>query len=100
MERGELAGMYILQKQINESNWRNLFYNYPIKDGRLVNDQTFAIRLKSFLKDITPCDPYSEEELEYLRMVVDRLLEYQVITIAKDSDEERYLKNNGILINN
>lgn len=69
--------------------------NNPIKDNRIVCDQTFAARLKSFLEDVEVCDCPGEEEKEYLQSVAVELLKYQVET-ASDEDEINYLKNIGL----
>jgi hypothetical protein len=66
----------------------------PIKNCRIVNDKTFALRLKNFISDIRCNDFASEEEKEYLIMVADKLLLYQIET-AKEQEEINYLKNNG-----
>jgi hypothetical protein len=61
-----------------------------IKDNRIVSDRTFATRFVNFLKEIQVNDPISEEELEYLRMVADKLLIHQVNTCV-EQDELKYL---------
>lgn len=63
----------------------------PIIDNRIVNDTTFALRLKNFIEKVNVCDQPSEEEKGYILMVAKRLLKYQVET-ATDSDEIDYLK--------
>ena len=68
----------------------------PIKDNRIVNDTTFAIRLKNFMDGVNCCDCAGEEEKEYFQMVADRLVKYQVKT-AREESEINYLKNNGLL---
>lgn len=68
----------------------------PFQDNRIVNDMTFALRFKSFLKGIQVCDAASEEELDYMNHVADKLLDYQVNTVDENSDEYRYFKNNGV----
>ena len=68
----------------------------PIKDNRIVNDTTFAIRLKNFMDGVTCCDCAGEEEKEYFQMVAERLVKYQVDT-ATDESEIKYLKNNNLL---
>ena len=67
----------------------------PIKDNRIVNDTTFAIRLKSFIDKVDVCDCASEEEKEYLRRVAVKLIKYQVET-STDEDEVNYLKRLGL----
>ena len=63
----------------------------PIKDNRIVNDMTFAIRLYDFIKQVNVCDMASEEEQEYLMRVAKRLFEYQKQT-ATQQGEIHYLK--------
>jgi hypothetical protein len=63
----------------------------PIKDNRIVSDETFAVRFKNFIKDVQVNDPASEEEKEYLLNVANRLLKYQIET-ATDESEISYLK--------
>ena len=64
----------------------------PIKENRIVNDITFAIRLRDFIKRTNVCDAMSEEEKEYLLRVAQQLLDYQIET-ATDESELKYLKN-------
>lgn len=103
-EKEQYAGMYVLQQK-GQKGWEDIYAHprvdevleeykstiAPIKDGRLVSDQTFAIRLKTFLDSIKPYYQCSGEELEYLKEVADKLLDYQIITVDKGSDEEQYL---------
>ena len=70
--------------------------NNPIKNNRIVSSKTFAIRLKNFIKDVKINDPASEEEKDYLLMVADQLLNYQILT-ATDEEELNYLKRLGLL---
>lgn len=72
----------------------------PFKEKRIVNDITFALRFKHFLENIKVCDAASDEELDYLKCVADKLLDYQVSTAEKNSDEYRYFINNGLIIEN
>ena len=67
----------------------------PIKDNRIVNDTTFALRLKNFIENVTVCDQPSEEEKDYLLMVARQLLKYQVET-STDEEEVNYLKRLGL----
>ena len=67
----------------------------PIKDNRIVNDTTFAIRLKSFIDKVDVCDCMGEEEKEYLQRVAVKLIKYQVET-ATDEEEVSYLKRLGM----
>lgn len=55
-------------------------FENPIIDNRIINDDTFAVRLNSFLKNIKVNDMGSEEELEYFQRVVKKLLHYQILT--------------------
>lgn len=52
-------------------------------------DKTFAVRLHSFVKDITVCDAMSEEEKDYLLYVSKELLKYQLDNM-KESDKWYY----------
>jgi hypothetical protein len=61
-----------------------------IKDNRIVNDTTFATRLKSFLKNIKVNDAMGEKGLEYLQRVADGLVLHQANT-ATDKGEKEYL---------
>lgn len=102
---------YALQERVKKGVWKDLahFTNKeeaikeylsrinPIKDNRIVSDVTFAVRFKHFLDKIQPHDPWSEEELDYLKMVADRLLDYQKLTVESASYEEKYLKDIKIL---
>ena len=63
----------------------------PIKDNRIVNSKTFAIRLRDFISNVEVNDPCSEEEKEYLLHVAEDLLYYQIKT-ATDEEEINYLK--------
>lgn len=67
----------------------------PIKDNRIVNDITFAIRLKQFMDGVDCCDCAGEEEKEYFQMVAERLVKYQTET-ATDEEEVNYLKRLGL----
>lgn len=67
----------------------------PIKDNRIVNDTTFAIRLKAFVEDVQVCDCAGEEEKEYFQMIAVRLIKYQIET-ATDESEINYLKRLGL----
>ena len=68
----------------------------PIKDNRIVNDTTFALRLKNFIENVTVCDQPSEEEKDYLLMVAYKLITYQAET-AVDSNELAYLIMNKVI---
>ena len=67
----------------------------PIKENRVVNDTTFALRLKNFIENVTVCDQPSEEEKEYLQRVAVKLIKYQVET-STDEEEVSYLKRLGL----
>lgn len=69
--------------------------NNPIKDNRIVCDQTFASRFKAFIDNVDVCDLPGEEEKEYLQSVANELIKYQVET-ATDDEEIKYLKNIGL----
>ena len=56
----------------------------PIKENRIVNDKTFARRLKSHLEGMKCSCAMGEEEVEYLQKVADKLLQYQIDTCPKD----------------
>ena len=64
----------------------------PIKDNRIVNDKTFAIRFRDFIRAVRVNDMMSDEEQQYLLMVADKLLKYQVET-ASSKEEINYLNN-------
>lgn len=64
----------------------------PIKENRIVNDKTFAIRFRDFVKRTNCNDAMSEEEKEYLITVAEKLLKYQVQT-ATSEEELNYLNN-------
>lgn len=68
----------------------------PIKDNRIVNDTTFALRFKNFIQNVNVCDQPSEEEKDYLLMVADSLLRFQIET-ATDSKELAYLVMNRLI---
>lgn len=67
----------------------------PIIDNRIVNDTTFAVRLKLFVDSVTVCDCASEEEKEYLQRVAVKLIKYQIET-STDEEEVNYLKRLGL----
>lgn len=67
----------------------------PIIDNRIVNDTTFAVRLKSFIDRVDVCDCMGEEEKEYIQRVAVKLIKYQVET-AETQDEINYLKRIGL----
>lgn len=67
----------------------------PIIDNRIVNDTTFALRLKNFILNVEACDYPGEEEKDYLLIVAGKLLKYQVETSTKE-EEVDYLKRLGL----
>lgn len=70
-------------------------FENPIIDNRIVNDHTFALRLKNFISKVEVNDLPSEEEKNYLLYVADKLIRYQKITVMTKSEKE-YLKQNNI----
>ena len=69
----------------------------PIKSNRIVSDKTFAVRFRSFLKELKPLDPASEEELVYLTHVAEKLLSWQTKTVRRLSSEAEYLQRLGLM---
>lgn len=72
----------------------------PIKNNRIVEDKTFALRMLSFFLEL-PCqgDAASEEEKESMISYSSKLLKYQMKT-AEDIEEINYLERcgaNGLL---
>ena len=70
-------------------------FENPIIDNRIVNDYTFALRLKNFISKVEVNDLLNEEEKEYLLHVADKLLRYQKLSVMTKSEKE-YLKQNNI----
>lgn len=70
-------------------------FENPIIDNRIVNDYTFALRLKNFISKVEVNDLPGEEEKEYLLYVADKLIRYQKLTVMTKSEKE-YLKQNNI----
>lgn len=68
----------------------------PIKDNRIVSNETFAVRFRNFIKDVQVNDPASDDEKEYLLNVANQLLKYQIQT-ATDKSEVDYLKRLNLL---
>lgn len=84
-------------KVLINKDWLSVWnFANPIKNNRIVSDKTFAIRLKNFIKDVKVCDPCSEDEQEYLLNVADRLIKYQIETVAEQSEID-YLKRINLL---
>ena len=87
--------VYILDEQLH--HWS---YGNPIKDNRIVDSYTFAVRFKQFLdwipENFYMSGPHILEEYEYMKYVADSLLKYQIQTVTKDS-EINYLKQLNLL---
>ena len=86
---------YILDEQLY--HWS---YGNPIKDNRIVDSVTFAVRFKQFLdwipKEFYMSGPHILEEYEYMKYMSDHLLKYQIQTV-KDESETNYLKRLNLL---
>ena len=86
---------YILDEQLHHWSYAN-----PIKDNRIVDSYTFAVRFKQFLdwipKEFYMSGPHILEEYEYMQAVSDQLLKYQIQT-AIDKSEIDYLKRLNLL---
>ena len=86
---------YILDEQLHHWSYAN-----PIKDNRIVDSYTFAVRFKQFLdwipKEFYMSGPHILEEYEYMQAISDSLLKYQIQTVTKDS-EINYLKRLNLL---
>ena len=84
-------------KVLINKDWLSIWnFVSPIKDNRIVSNETFAIRFRNFIKDVHVNDPASEEEKEYLLNVANNLLNYQIQT-ATDEKEISYLKRLKLL---
>ena len=72
----------------------------PIKNNRIVDSYTFAVRFKQFLdwipKEFYMSGPHILEEYEYMLDIADSLLKYQIQT-ATDESEINYLKRLNLL---
>ena len=81
---------YILDEQLYHWSYAN-----PIKDNRIVDSYTFAVRFKQFLdwipKEFYMSGPHILEEYEYMLNIADRLLKYQIQTVESEG-ELNYLK--------
>lgn len=86
----ELYNTVYKNKECNECYQHYLTLINPIKDNRIINDQTFATRLLSFLDRTDVVYQSSHEEKEYLMQVAKNLLEYQKRT-ANTKEEKDYL---------
>ena len=86
---------YILDEQLY--HWS---YGNPIVDNRIVDSKTFAVRFKQFLewipKEFYMSGPHILEEYEYMQIIADDLLKYQIQT-ATDEEEINYLKRLELL---
>lgn len=86
---------YILDEQLYHWSYAN-----PIKDNRIVDSFTFAVRFKQFLdwipENFYMSGPHILEEYEYMKYVADSLLKYQIQTVTEDS-EINYLKRLNLL---
>ena len=86
---------YILDEQLHHWSYAN-----PIKDNRIVDSKTFAIRFKQFLdwipKEFYMSGPHILEEYEYMQIIADHLLKYQIQT-ATSEEERNYLKGLKLL---
>ena len=86
---------YILDEQLH--HWS---YGNPIVDNRIVDSKTFAVRFKQFLEWIPQSwvwsQPHYEEEYEYMQIIANHLLKYQIQT-ATDEEEINYLKRLELL---
>lgn len=86
----ELYSTVYKNKECSECYQQYLTLINPIKDNRIINDQTFATRLLSFLDRTDVVYQSSHEEKEYLMQVAKNLLEYQKRT-ANTKEEKDYL---------
>lgn len=86
---------YILNEQLH--HWQ---FDNPIKENRIVNDYTFAVRFKQFLDWIPQnwwmSQPHYYEEFEYMKGIAESLLKYQSQTVC-DENEIEYLKRLDLL---
>ena len=81
---------YILDEQLLHWSYAN-----PIKNNRIIDSKTFAVRFKQFLdwipENFYMSGPHILEEYEYMQIVSDQLLKYQIQT-ATSNEEIDYLK--------
>lgn len=72
----------------------------PIRNNRIVNDITFAVRLNQFLKWIPKnwwmSQPHYYEEYEYIKYVAEELLRHQIKTVENEH-ELNYFKNLNLI---
>ena len=85
-----------LHIKVTDYLYKVTLYEVPIL---AVNDKTFAIRLREFIKSTQVNDAASDEEKHYLLTVAQALIDYQIKT-ATDGCELKYLKNIKDLIYN
>ena len=69
----------------------------PIINNRIVNDKTFAIRLRNFVEKYNAEEGLDEYEKEYLLKVANKLIDYQVETVTS-KEETEYLTISNIPI--
>lgn len=69
----------------------------PIINNRIVNDKTFAIRLRNFVEKYDAEEGLDEFEKEYLLKVANKLIDYQVETVTS-KEETEYLTISNIPI--
>jgi len=83
------------KEYIPDDELQSWSYGNPIKDNRIVGSKTFAVRFKHFLdwipKEFYMFGPHILEEYEYMQIVANDLLKYQIQT-ATDEEEINYLK--------
>lgn len=77
-------------------NRPNPLMENPIKEDRIVNDTTFAIRFKNFINQVDVCDLPGEEEKDYLLCVANKLIDWQRLTVM-DKSEKEYLKRLNLI---
>ncbi len=85
---------------ISDENLEFWSYGNPIKNNRIVSSKTFAIRFKQFLdwipKEFYMSGPHILEEYEYMQIIANHLLKYQIQT-ATSEEERNYLKGLKLL---
>ena len=62
----------------------------PIKNNRIIEDSTFALRLLNFALYVRISDAYSEDEKKSMIHYATKLLNYQIKTVT-DKIEKGYL---------
>ena len=86
---------YIMDEQLH--HWS---YGNPIKNNRIIDSYTFAVRFNQFLewipKEWWMSQPHYYEEFEYMKWVAESLLKYQIQT-ACDENEIKYFKGLDLL---